>query len=150
MRRRSLLASIGLCLPGLAGCAATDSGAPATPTGTPRDEAEGSPGSGFASTVRAIVDDPIHFTPDGRRWLLEYPTDVTQGDPFETEQARIATAFAEHRPADVSLAATATHDCMTVDWRVSASLAQNHVECAVDDEEYRSRIQETIDRTNTC
>lgn len=150
MRRRALLTSAGLCLTGIAGCTGTDSGSETTPTATSGTEREGSPGGDFASAVRAIVDDPIHFSREGRRWLLEYPTDVTQGDSFETEQARIATAFREHRPADASLAATATHDCMTVDWQVSASIARYYADGEIGDEEFRSQIQETIDRTNTC
>lgn len=162
MRRRSLLASIGLCLPGLAGCAGTGPGADVTPVETPRTDQSSTPtepsrldaatpsGSAFESTVRDLVDDPIHFSRERGTWELEYPTSVTQGEPFETEQARIATAFSRYRAADVALEATATHDCMTVDWRVSASLARAHAEGEVGDEAFRRRVQQTTDRTNTC
>jgi hypothetical protein len=162
MRRRSLLVSIGVCLPGLGGCVGTGPGADATATESPQTaqsstateppgtDAATPSGSAFESTVRDVVGDPIHFSRASGTWELEYPTSVTQGEPFETEQARIATAFSQYRPADVTLEATATHDCTTVDWRVSASLARAHASGETGDEAFLRRVRQTTERTNNC
>lgn len=176
MQRRTLLAALGAGAAGLAGCldSSTDSQTgdpestatqtppptptetpPATPTETPSftpsETPVGTPSEdAFRAAVEEIGDGLVSFSTAGDPWTVEYRYDICCGDGFKQHQADVAAQFAHLRTANVSLRATTTHECQTVEWRVPAEVASDYEAGEIDADAFVAAVLDTTDKSNTC
>lgn len=104
----------------------------------------------FRAAVESATEERIQLRADGGTWTLEYRPQVTTGDRFDAQQAEIAEAFVSARPDNTTLAATAIHECQTVEWVVPAALARQHDRGQIGTDELANRVQNDTTRENNC
>jgi hypothetical protein len=93
----------------------------------------------------------IRFSETEGLWTIEYFGAVGGNeDRFHEEIAALAIAFATHRPAGVSLKATANHECSTGTWHVCAETAAAYERGDIDRETFAERVQRTAETMNNC
>lgn len=149
MQRRSVLAVCGAGLAWLAGC--TGGGAAGDPTESPGSTTTVSDAEqSFRAAVESATNERVDVSSEGVTWTLEYRAEVTTGDRFDAQQADIAEAFVSARPDNTTLAATAIHECTTVEWTVPADLAREYDRGRIGTDELLSRVQNGTTRENNC
>ncbi len=157
VRRRTVLAAGGALLGGTTGCLGREDDSGGAPSADTEDPGATDPSTTvtpdeFVAAVRDQVDSPqtVSLSRGDDTWELTYATDYCCGDPLARQQAQIATLFASKRPDGVSLSATATHECTTIDWRVPADDAARYEAGEVDTATFTDRVLDTTRRTNDC
>lgn len=144
MRRRPVLAGLGSCLTVLAGCGggrvpATDS----TPTRSSQFEA-------FRTAVERNAETVESASLNETDWTVTYHVKACCGEPFAAHQATLARNFSSLQSDEVSLTATAYHECMNIRWRVPADLARKHESGEIDTDTFVRRVQNTTTRKSQC
>lgn len=125
-----------------------------------RPESEGA--EGFLTTVAEVTGGRtgfdgrndtwrIRFSETGDIWRIKYSGAVGGSeDRFHEEITALAVAFATHRPAGVSLKATANHECTTGTWHVCAETVAAYDRGGINRETFVERVQGTAETVNNC
>lgn len=125
-----------------------------------RPESEGA--EEFLTTVAEVTGGRTGF--DGRDdtwrirfsemvdiWIIKYFGEVGESnDRFQEEITALAIAFTKHRPAGVSLAATASQECMSGTWHVCTEIATAYERGELNRETFIERVQATAETVNNC